>query len=157
MFSNSTSLASIEIPESVTSIKSSAFANTALTEIKIPDNVTEIGGNAFDYYRYVYEYEPGKKAYWPCAGEWFGSLNKSNSGNARTLTPHDVAGFYWANSPASTGSAKAYCLYLKANGQDENNANVQAGSTLNTEQMEAQAGDRANACSVRCMKDTGNR
>ncbi len=48
MFSNSTSLASIEIPESVTSIKSSAFANTALTEIKIPDNVTEIGGNAFD-------------------------------------------------------------------------------------------------------------
>lgn len=119
--------------------------------------VVTSGGNAFDYYRYVYEYEPGKKAYWPCAGEWFGSLNKSNSGNARTLTPYDVAGFYWANSPASTGSAKAYCLYLKANGQDENNANVQAGSTLNTEQMEAQAGDRANACSVRCMKDTGNR
>ncbi len=138
-------------------VVSPAILNEVKDNSSIESVIVTSGGNKFTYYRYAYEYEPGKKAYWPCAGEWFGSLNKSNSGNARSLTPYDVAGFYWANSPAGSGSAKAFCLYLKANGQDENNSNVQAGSTLNTEQMEAQAGDRANACSVRCMKDTSNR
>ncbi len=117
---------------------------------------TSSGGKTLTCYRYIYEYASGKKAIWPCAGEWFGSIAKSNSGNARTLTCTDVGGFYWANSPVKS-SAKAYCLYLKGVGQDPDNAQVVAGSTLNNEQMEAQLGDRANACSVRCMQDEGNR
>ena len=114
--------------------------------------VTNSNGSVTPFYRYAYEYEPGKKAYWPCAGEWFGSLNKSNSGNARTRTCTDVGGFYWANSPASTGNTKAYCLYLKGLGQGD-----VSSSTINDEQMESQVGYRSNACSVRCMKDVHNR
>lgn len=46
-FSDCTSLAGVQIPLSVTSIKSRAFQNTGLTEIIIHDNVKYIQSNAF--------------------------------------------------------------------------------------------------------------
>ena len=47
-FQNCTSLASIEIPQGVTSIGSGAFQNcTSLASIKIPQGVTSIGSVAF--------------------------------------------------------------------------------------------------------------
>lgn len=47
-FSSCTSLTSITIPDSITSIGTSAFQNcTSLTSITIPDSVTSIGDSAF--------------------------------------------------------------------------------------------------------------
>ncbi|MBO4983282.1 MAG: leucine-rich repeat protein [Clostridia bacterium] len=47
-FSDCTSLASIEIPNGVTTIFASAFLNcTSLTSVEIPNSVTSIGGSAF--------------------------------------------------------------------------------------------------------------
>jgi hypothetical protein len=45
-----TSLASVTIPDSITSIGTYAFRNTSLTSITIPASVTSIGNKAFGYY-----------------------------------------------------------------------------------------------------------
>ena len=47
LFNNCTGFTTITIPDTVTEIGDSAFANTNLTSIMIPDTVTEIGGWAF--------------------------------------------------------------------------------------------------------------
>lgn len=46
-FKGCKSLTSIEIPTTVTAIKSSAFANTGITDIEIASNITELGTEAF--------------------------------------------------------------------------------------------------------------
>ena len=48
-FYNSTGLTSVTIPNSITSIGSSAFAFTGLTSVTIPDSVTAIGTSTFRY------------------------------------------------------------------------------------------------------------
>ena len=47
MFFKCAALTSVEIPESVTEIGESAFANTGLTSVTIPESVTKIGESAF--------------------------------------------------------------------------------------------------------------
>ncbi len=49
VFTSCSTLTSVTIPDSVTSIGSSAFAGSRLTSIIIPDSVTSIGSSAFAY------------------------------------------------------------------------------------------------------------
>ena len=90
-FQSVTKLASIKLPQSLTSIASNAFSHSNLKLIRIPDNVTSVGGDAFAYSSGLLSVTIGKSVKTMEQGIFYGSGNIKEV-YAKALTPPTLNG-----------------------------------------------------------------
>ena len=91
IFQNIKKLSVIKLPQSITSIGSTAFSGSAIKSIEIPDAVTSVGGDAFAYCSSLTRVIIGKGVKTMAQGIFYGSGNITEA-YVKPLTPPQLTG-----------------------------------------------------------------
>ena len=109
-FNGMMNLVNITLPEKITKIEGTAFANSGLKEIVIPENVTNIGGDAFAYCGQLTRVVIGSKVKNMSQGVFYSSPVKEAF--VRALTPPTIAAYLFSSKPVIHVYASALEAYL---------------------------------------------
>ena len=109
MFYQCRQLITIRLPEGITKIGGTAFANSGLKEITIPDNVTTVGGDAFAYCGQLNSVVIGSKVKNLSQGVFYNSAVQH--AYVKALTPPSVSSYLFSSKPVIHVYASALAAY----------------------------------------------
>ena len=109
MFYNCRQLIAIRLPETITRIGSTTFANSGIKEITIPDNVTSVGGDAFAYCSQLSSVVIGSKMKTMAQGVFYNS--PVQHAYVKALTPPSVNSYLFSSKPVIHVYASSLAAY----------------------------------------------